>query len=78
MNKFLKFLGRFTAETCLKMDYFGSVSPKSPNAGAPPPDHRLDSMNRKCAKTLLLLNILSWCRCLEILGQNETYILYPV
>jgi len=33
MNKFGRFLGRISAETCLKMDYFGSKSPKSPSAG---------------------------------------------
>jgi len=31
------FLGRISAETCLKMNYFGSTSQKSPSAGAPPP-----------------------------------------
>jgi len=25
-----KYLGRISAETCLKMDYFGRISPKSP------------------------------------------------
>jgi len=45
--------------------------------GTPPPDLRLDSMIRECAKTLLLsLNNFGWCRCLKFLGQNETYILY--
>jgi len=33
MNKFRSFLNRISAETNLKMDYFGSISPKSPNAG---------------------------------------------
>jgi len=28
MNKFGRFLGRISAETCLKMDYFGSISLK--------------------------------------------------
>jgi len=28
MNKFGKILGRISAKTCLKMDYFGSKSPK--------------------------------------------------
>jgi len=28
MNKFERFLGRISAETCLKMDYFGNKSPK--------------------------------------------------
>jgi len=32
MNKFQSFLGRNSAETCLKMDYFGSKSQKSPSA----------------------------------------------
>jgi len=30
MKKFKRFLGRISAETCLKMEYFGSQSPKSP------------------------------------------------
>jgi len=42
MNKFRRFLGRISAETCLKMYYFGSKSKKSPSAGALPPDS-LDS-----------------------------------
>jgi len=28
MNKFRRFLGKISAETCLKMDYFGSKSRK--------------------------------------------------
>jgi len=72
MNKFRRFLGRISAETCLKMNYFGSISPKTPNAGSLLPDARLDSMNKECAKTLLPLNISDWCRCLAILEQNET------
>jgi len=28
MNKFRRFLGRISAETNLKLDYFGSKSPK--------------------------------------------------
>jgi len=28
MNKFGRFLGRISAETCLNMDYFSSKSPK--------------------------------------------------
>jgi len=28
MNKFGKFLGRISAETCQKMDYFSSKSPQ--------------------------------------------------
>jgi len=61
MNEFRKFLGGISAETCLKMDYFGNISLKSPNAGGSLPDPRLGSMNRECesAKTLLPLNISS-------------------
>jgi len=33
MNKFRKFLGKISAKTCLKMDYFGSKSHKLPSAG---------------------------------------------
>jgi len=33
MNEFQRFWGKILAETCLKMDYFGSVSPKLLNAG---------------------------------------------
>jgi len=57
------------------MDYFASKSPKSPTAGASPPDPGLVLMNSECAKTLLPWNIFGWCRCLAILGQKETYIL---
>jgi len=32
MNKFGCFLGRISTETCLRTDYFGSKSPKSPSA----------------------------------------------
>jgi len=39
------------------MDYFGTIYPKSPNAGGSSPDFRLDLMNRECAKTLLPLNV---------------------
>jgi len=41
MNKFRRFLGKISAETRLKMDYFGSKSPNNYQAlGAPPPDPR--------------------------------------
>jgi len=43
MNKFQRFLGRISAETCLKLDYFGSKSQKSSNAGALPPDPLVSS-----------------------------------
>jgi len=48
-----KFFTQNFSWKCLKMDCFGSISPKSPNAGGEPPDPRLDSMNRECAKTLI-------------------------
>jgi len=72
MYKFRRFLGRISAEICLKIGYFGSISPKSPSAGGSPPDSRLDLMNSDCAKFLLPLNISGWCRCLAILQQNES------
>jgi len=37
MNKFRKILGRISAETLPKIDYFGSKSPKSPSAGGSTP-----------------------------------------
>jgi len=45
LNKFLRFLGKISAETCQKIDYFGRKSQKSPSAAlrAPHPDPRLDS-----------------------------------
>jgi len=50
MNKIQRFFGRISAEICLKMDYFGSKSQKSPSAGgfAPRPLFRL--MTRECAR----------------------------
>jgi len=70
MNKFRKFLGRISAEIYLKMNYFDSISPKSPSAGgsasnplasmaggfAPRPPFRLKDY-RMC-KTLLPLKVL--------------------
>jgi len=38
MNKFRRFSGRISAERCLKMDYFGSKSPKIAKRWPPPPD----------------------------------------
>jgi len=49
MNKFRMCLGGISAETCLKMDYFGNKSPKSPT-GDPAPDSRLDLMTKECAR----------------------------
>jgi len=37
MKKLRRFLGRIPAETCLKKDYFGSKSQKSPSAGGSAP-----------------------------------------
>jgi len=36
MKKFGRFLGRILAEICLKIDYFGSKSPKFVNRCSPP------------------------------------------
>jgi len=33
MDKFRRFLGRISVETCLKMDCFDNISQKSPSAG---------------------------------------------
>jgi len=38
MSKFGRFLGRISAETCLKIDYFGCKSPKIAKRWAPPTD----------------------------------------
>jgi len=73
-NNFQRLLGRISNETYLKMDYFCRKFSKSPKTGkTPPPDPRLDSMTREWAKTLIPLKIFGWCKCLEILGQNESY-----
>jgi len=37
MNKFQCIFGRISAKTCLKIDYFGSYSQKSPSAGGGAP-----------------------------------------
>jgi len=37
MNKLRRFLDRNSAETCLKMDYFGSRFQKSPSPGSASP-----------------------------------------
>jgi len=52
------------------------IFPKSLNAGGSPPDSRLDSMNKECAKTLLPLNIFDWCRCLEFWGKKMYYFIF--
>jgi len=41
MNKFGRFLGRISTETCLKIDYLGSKYPKAPFF-APRPPFRLN------------------------------------
>jgi len=53
-----------------KMDYVGSISPNRQTLRSRSQTPFIDSMNRKCAKTLLPLNIFGWCRCLAIWGQN--------
>jgi len=53
------------------MDYFCSKSPESSNAGTPPPNPLLDSMTRKCAKTLLPLNIFGLMQMLENSGAKR-------
>jgi len=66
MDKLRSFSGRISAETCLKMYYFGSKISKSPRAGGSllasggwrlpftffglSPDLHLHSMTRKCAR----------------------------
>jgi len=74
MNKF----SIISAEACLKMDYFGSKSQKSPSTRASPPDtlvsvagwfasRLLFRLNdKRTCKTLLPLNISGWYRCLAI------------
>jgi len=68
--KYRSFLGRISAETDLKIYYFGS--PKVSKRWGLAPRPCLDLMNRECAKTLHLLYICGWCSCIAILGQNET------
>jgi len=75
MKKLRRFLFRISAETCLKMNYFASKTPQIADRWGSAPDPCLNSMTRECTNALLLLNIFGWCRCLAILGQNETYIL---
>jgi len=50
MNKF-GFLDRISAETCQKMDYFGSKSPKIGKYWVdPPPDSCTGYINTGCAR----------------------------
>jgi len=51
MNKFRRILSRISDEACLKIAYFGSISPKSPNAGGSLPGSHLDLMNTECANS---------------------------
>jgi len=64
MNKFRRLLGRISAETCLKMDYFCSKYQKSPSAEG-------------VCKTLIPLYISGWCRCLAILGKTKLVFSVP-
>jgi len=77
------FFDRISAETCLKKDYFGSKSPPNCQAlGAPPPNPFASGGPQNPVQVKWLENvqdptpivITNWCRCLAILGQNETYI----
>jgi len=61
MNKFRRFLDRISAETCLKMDYFGSKFPKIANRfpclrrlEASLPGSRSNEMTTEHAKTTLI------------------------
>jgi len=58
MNKFGKFLGRNSAETCLKMDYFGSKTQKNCQAlwGAPLPEPLTSGSWRLRFQTPFILN----------------------
>jgi len=89
MNKFRRFLGRISAKTCLKMNYFGSKSQKFakrwslfPQASLPLrfpgawPQTPIEIKWSDSVQNLTTIGINDWCRCLAILGKNETYILY--
>jgi len=81
-------LGRISAETCQKRiimvvntkfaKCWGSAHKllylRRMRASHPRPLLRFN--DKIMCKTLHLLNISGWCRCLAILRQNETYILY--
>jgi len=76
MNKFRWFLGRISAETCQKVDYFGSISSKLPKAsGGSLPDLRLDLMNRECAKTLLPLTFIVDADAIGNFGAKQNLII---
>jgi len=72
-----KILGRISAETCLKTDYFGSKSPKIAKPGwlRPQTSVQIKWLEKMC-KTLFSLKLLVDADAWQIWGQNETYILY--
>jgi len=56
------------------MNYFGSIYLKSTNAGCSTPDHRLNSMNGTCAKTIyshwtFLVDAYAW----KFWGKTKLY-----
>jgi len=73
-NKYRKFLGKISAESCLKMDYFGSKSQKSPKPLCIRWQPRLDLMTKECARPYTSIEHFWIIRCLAILGQTEIYL----
>jgi len=72
MNKLRRFLDRITAETYLKMDYFGSKSQKiTKRCSDPRPPVQV--MWLENVQTLFPLKVLvdTWCRCLAIWGAKR-------
>jgi len=80
MNKFRRFLGTILVEICLKMNYFGSKSPKIAKhwGSTPIPSFRLNDQRMCTGKFLLLLKLSYWLmQMIGNLEQNETYIFCP-
>jgi len=79
MNKFRKLLGRISAKTCIKMDYFGSNSQKLPSAGGSasrPPSLRRPFRTLENVQAPTSIEQFWLMQMIGNLEQNETYILY--
>jgi len=88
MNKFRKFFGKISAETCLKMDYFGNKSakrwglcPQIPcfrllGASASPPDLRLGEITKEYVRPCFRWNYLLMQMIGNFGAKRNTYFVF--
>jgi len=74
INKFRRFLGRISAETCLKWIILVVISKNRQALGAPSPDLHLGTMTREYARPYSQWTCLVYTHSRQFQGKTKLYI----